>query len=668
MVSVACRPVLTLLNCTIMMHRVRVALVSWTVSSMLALLILGRAMPVVAAQEPSAAGYAEITGPLELKIALSPPVAAPRDTLTLELALTNRQAQAAAPEIEVSLPANLSFAQGRSPAGTSFDYQDNSFRWLPVVAADGGSQQIQLSFTAAVADLTRPERTIAVVMRNDGEERSAGVAYWVGLPPQGAISAHPPVAAVGQPVRLQVHPSGPGPFAQTWDLGDGRTVAANNPEVVFPVAGRYKVSLQLANPLAVTTVTTIVTVTPDPAAGFSPADPKLAAGEPVAFVNESGGEPPLTFAWNFGDGATSSERNPTHTFAEPGAYLVSLTVENDRGTAETSVPLTVGAAPTADVVLDEEGVTGTAVNGQAFVDETVTSLHWDMGDGQTYAGATVSHVYRRAGDFLVTLTASNEFGDTKVTRWVHVEGGRYYTYAPMFVGDNRAAVTSPAPVASAPDESAVAAVEDATEPAPAVPTETPASVAVEEIAPEPTPSTAEAVPAEGAPTPADVGGAAADPLTTTVETVALPPQDPLAEDATPAEQLLWYVNEARRLHGLPPLIYSYELSIAAQLHTVDMAQNPEIMHEGSDGSTPADRQQRYGYLGIYGGEAVAWGWESPVPVVEFWVNSPPHRALILNPNAREVGVGFTADGTAPNLWYWAVEFGIRLEEGPDVQE
>ena len=644
-----------------MKHRVRSVVVLWTVCSLLGLIVLGRPAPVAAAQEAAGAGQAVITGSLELAITLSPPVAAPRDTLTLELALTNRQERAATPEIEVSLPANLSFSQGQAPAGTTFDYQDNSFLWLPVAAA-GGTQRLQLPLTAAVADLTRPERTIGVVMRHDGEERSAGVGYWVGLPPQAAVSAHPAVAAVGQPVQLEAHPSGPGPFAQTWDLGDGRRVTANNPEVVFPLAGRYKVSLQLANPLAVTTATTIITVTPEPVAAFSAADTRPAAGEPVQFVNESGGEPPLNFTWHFGDGATSDERSPSHTFAEPGEYLVSLSVESDRGVAETSVPLTVGAAPTADVVLDEEGRTGTAVNGQAFADETLTNLYWDMGDGHTYSGESVSHVYRQPGDFLVTMTASNEFGETKVTRWIHVEADRYYADALLFGSRNLVATERPAPAETVAEEVQAAVAEET-----AVPTATPPAMAVEEIGPEPTAGATDPA-LEGSPAPADVGGAASEPVTTTVETVALPPQDPLPQDATPAEQLLWYVNEARRLHGLPPLAYSYELSIAAQLHTVDMAQNTEIMHDGSDGSTPAERQQRYGYTGIYGGEAVAWGWESAVPVVEFWVNSPPHRALILNPNAREVGVGFTADGTAPNLWYWAAEFGIRLEEGPAVQE
>jgi uncharacterized protein YkwD len=143
------------------------------------------------------------------------------------------------------------------------------------------------------------------------------------------------------------------------------------------------------------------------------------------------------------------------------------------------------------------------------------------------------------------------------------------------------------------------------------------------------------------------------------------PQSPLSVEASEAEQLLWFINEARRLHGLAPLTYNYELSIAAQMHTEDLVGNPAIMHDGSDGSMPPERQKRYGYQGIYGGEAVAWGFDRAAPVVEFWVNSPPHRILILNPNAREVGVGYYADGRAPNIWYWTAEFGILL--GPATE-
>ena len=81
----------------------------------------------------------------------------------------------------------------------------------------------------------------------------------------------------------------------------------------------------------------------------------------------------------------------------------------------------------------------------------------------------------------------------------------------------------------------------------------------------------------------------------------------MPETASQAEQLLWYINEARRLHQLPSIEYVYEMSVAAQRHTEDMATNQFTGHKGSDGSKPYDRLALYGYAGRYGGEATAWG-------------------------------------------------------------
>jgi uncharacterized protein YkwD len=292
--------------------------------------------------------------------------------------------------------------------------------------------------------------------------------------------------------------------------------------------------------------------------------------------------------------------------------------------------------------------------GRAFTDDTVTVLHWDMGDGRQYEGETVEHAYHRTGDYLVTVRGSNTFGSSEVSHWVNVEPGDFFIYLPLVASEVISAVTPvtaalPAEVISG-QEAIGASETPAVELAP--PTDLPAfpatvqpgGAAASEPSPQPPLAAAEQQPI----TPSNL-----DPAQPTI----LPEHSPLPPEATPAEQLLWYINEARRLHDLPPLTYSYELSIAAQMHTEDMAATPGIMHQGSDGSNPVQRQQRYGYQGYYGGEAVAWGWESAVPVVEFWVNSPPHRVLILDPNIREVGVGYFADGLAANIWYWTAEFG-----------
>ena len=67
----------------------------------------------------------------------------------------------------------------------------------------------------------------------------------------------------------------------------------------------------------------------------------------------------------------------------------------------------------------------------------------------------------------------------------------------------------------------------------------------------------------------------------------------------------------------------------------------------------------FNYDGGYAGEATAWGFDEPRQAVEFWVNSPSHRGLILNPYATDVGVGYVYDTTTANFWYWTAEFGNR---------
>ncbi|MEE6260404.1 ThuA domain-containing protein [Plantactinospora sonchi] len=92
--------------------------------------------------------------------------------------------------------------------------------------------------------------------------------------------------------------------------------------------------------------------TGDPTSGPSPLT--------VAFSSEGSRDPdggPITYAWTFGDGGSSTEANPTHTYAAPGNYNAQLTVTNDSGrTAVANVPVTVGnTAPTVTIEFPPEG-------------------------------------------------------------------------------------------------------------------------------------------------------------------------------------------------------------------------------------------------------------------------------------------------------------------------
>ena len=564
--------------------------------------------------QPIAQDSTLLSSGLELRMALSPPAGAPGDVIKVELELTNYNGAAASPEVLITPPVNGSFLIDNLPAGTSYNVQSGALSWLPFVPPSGGTSRISIQISLDVADLKAPLDHVQAVVRHNGEERLVTAQVWVGVPATAAITYDPPRPAVGQPVRLLATVSGPGPFGQQWSLGDGRMVNARDPTIVYAAAGTYEVRLQLTNPLGSTEALGVIEVAPEPVAIFDLASPSATIGEAVTFFNRSGGQPPVTFEWDFGDGSTSTESNPIHHYTAPGVYQVRLLAANEHGQSEAFWPIAVGEAPIADMVIDPSVEAGRIFVGQAFTDDSVTTIRWDMGDGNLLEGESIDHIYWSAGDYLVTLTAANDFGEIQVTGWVRVRPGMYYLFLPYVARSGSSDAFFPEGL---PPVDAQAPSVDLTDPR------------------------------EG---------------NQVLELLDLP------SDLSPAEQLLAYINEARAIHGLRMLDYVHELSVAADVHANDMANAPHHNHTGSDGSSPALRIQRARYPGRYTGEATAWGMQHAIAPVQYWLTSTGHRAILLNPLATNVGVGYAENYDAPGIWYWTAEFAsgdlpaIRVEE------
>jgi uncharacterized protein YkwD len=138
---------------------------------------------------------------------------------------------------------------------------------------------------------------------------------------------------------------------------------------------------------------------------------------------------------------------------------------------------------------------------------------------------------------------------------------------------------------------------------------------------------------------------------------------PLREAATLPDRLVGVTdlpdllaghNRERREKGLPPLAANPKLAQAALAHARDMAERGHMSHDGSDGSTPAERVDRTGYGYSATGENVAAGFVDARSVLDGWMNSPPHRENIMG-DYGEIGL---ARVTAPDgRLYWAAEFG-----------
>lgn len=126
--------------------------------------------------------------------------------------------------------------------------------------------------------------------------------------------------------------------------------------------------------------------------------------------------------------------------------------------------------------------------------------------------------------------------------------------------------------------------------------------------------------------------------------------------ATRGQLVLERINDIRREHGLAGVAAEERLVQAALAHTADQASRGSggVGHIGSDGSAPGDRLTAAGYPWTLVAENVAAGIGSADAVVSGWMDSPPHRATILSPDAIHAGVGHVHRLEAGPGHYWTL--------------
>ncbi|HEU5154787.1 MAG TPA: PKD domain-containing protein [Gemmatimonadales bacterium] len=148
------------------------------------------------------------------------------------------------------------------------------------------------------------------------------------------------------------------------------------------------------------------------------------AGSPISFQSTGSTDPDGTitgYSWNFGDGQTSTQADPTHSYSAAGSYTATLTVtDNQSATGTDQAPVTVtgggggNQSPVANANGPYTGTVGTAVtfnsSGSSDPDGTIASYAWDFGDGNSGTGASPSHSYTAAGTYTAQLTVTDNGG------------------------------------------------------------------------------------------------------------------------------------------------------------------------------------------------------------------------------------------------------------------
>ncbi len=211
------------------------------------------------------------------------------------------------------------------------------------------------------------------------------------------------------------------PTSWLWDFGNGNTSTSQNPIATYLNPGTYTVRLTATNSSGSNTLTrtNYITVNASPAVNFTANDTSGCSPHPVQFSDLStagAGTTNTTWEWNFGDGATSTLQNPSHTYSSGGNYTVTLKVTNDKGcfkifSKTQYIQVSAGVVPNFS---NSQPLSCSPPVNINFVNSStgpgVLSYNWNFGDGGTSTSQNPSHIYNSTGSFNVTLVVSSSLG------------------------------------------------------------------------------------------------------------------------------------------------------------------------------------------------------------------------------------------------------------------
>lgn len=239
-------------------------------------------------------------------------------------------------------------------------------------------------------------------------------------PPNAAFVAQPNAGTV--PLTVSFRDQSTGQITSwAWTFGDGGTSSQRNPGHIYQAAGTYPARLTVTGPGGADTATRTITVQAEtPNAAFVAEPDTGTVPLTVEFLDQSSGQI-TSWAWNFGDGATSSQRNPVHTYQEVGAYIVTLSVAGPGGRNIASDTITVEVAPpmAAFSAIPQSGWAPLTVS---FTDQSsgaITDYRWVIAGSISNLQNPV-HTFQEVGLHIVSLTVTGPGGANTTTRSVLV--------------------------------------------------------------------------------------------------------------------------------------------------------------------------------------------------------------------------------------------------------
>jgi YVTN family beta-propeller protein len=216
------------------------------------------------------------------------------------------------------------------------------------------------------------------------------------------------------------------PTSWKWTFGDGTHSTAENPEHTYNKAGLYSVTLTVSNEKGSNTLTKsgyiiVSNVLDGPITSFSASQTSGSAPLTIDFTGQGKGSI-SEWKWSFGDGNTSTDKNPVYTFNNSGLYSVRLTASNEKGSnmlTKTGYIAISGVLNTPVAKFSASPSSGKGPLKVSFTDQSTgapVEWKWYFGDGSNSTERNPVHTYNESGLYSVSLTVSNSNGSNSLTK------------------------------------------------------------------------------------------------------------------------------------------------------------------------------------------------------------------------------------------------------------